>query len=196
MKQKLRMFAIHQIATSLQRTNNLNPRTIWYLALDESNRMKSTYFTMHPGKNPPLQNGCWLKYVFFLKGTGFTSSTFPIQPYFSQNQPATMTLNTGSPWTLWWTLNPKIEHEETPIHDAIIGYNKYVNYMDEGVGIQYLKHKGACTHEKIHWKSQIEDNLLILPWMHTNFCLQCNLVASIPLVITNLWYLLQLFGHF
>ena len=31
---------------------------------------------------------------------GFTSSTFPIQPEFSQNQPAAITLNTGSPQTL------------------------------------------------------------------------------------------------
>jgi hypothetical protein len=37
---------------------------------------------------------------FFCKSTGFTSSTFPIQPDFSQNQPATITLNTGSPRTL------------------------------------------------------------------------------------------------
>jgi hypothetical protein len=37
---------------------------------------------------------------FFLKGTGFTSSTFPIQPDFSQNQPAASTLNTGSPRAL------------------------------------------------------------------------------------------------
>ena len=36
---------------------------------------------------------------FFL-GTGFTSSTFLIQPDFSQNQPATITPNTGSPRTL------------------------------------------------------------------------------------------------
>jgi hypothetical protein len=51
MKQKLCLFAIHQITTSLQRTNNLNPRTRWHPALDESNQMKSTYFTIHPG-NP------------------------------------------------------------------------------------------------------------------------------------------------
>jgi hypothetical protein len=37
---------------------------------------------------------------FVFEGTGFTSSTFPIQPDFSQNQPATITLNTGSPQTL------------------------------------------------------------------------------------------------
>jgi hypothetical protein len=36
----------------------------------------------------------------FLKSTGFTSSTFPIQPDFSQNQPATITLYTGSTRTL------------------------------------------------------------------------------------------------
>jgi hypothetical protein len=70
--------------------------------LDESDRMKSAYFTIHPGKHSPPQNGCWLKSVFFLsyKSTGFTSSTFPIQPDFSQNQPAAMILNTGSPQTL------------------------------------------------------------------------------------------------
>ena len=103
MKQKLRMFAIHQTATSLQRTNNLNPRTRWYPALDESNRMKSAYFTIHhnsSGKNPPPQNGDWLKSGLFFKSTGFTSSTFPLQPDFSQNQPAAITLNTGSPRTL------------------------------------------------------------------------------------------------
>jgi hypothetical protein len=67
MKQKLRLFAIHQTATSLQRTDNLNPGTKWYPALDESNRMQSAYFTIHPGENPPPQNGCRLKSAFFLK---------------------------------------------------------------------------------------------------------------------------------
>jgi hypothetical protein len=67
MKQKLRLFAIHQTATSLQRTNNPNPRTRWYPTLDESNWMKSAYFTIHPGKNPPPQNGCQLKSVSFFK---------------------------------------------------------------------------------------------------------------------------------
>ena len=54
--------------------------------------MKSTYFTIHPGKSPPPENDCWLKSVFCVfKSTGFTSSTFPIQP-------AAMTLtNTGCP---------------------------------------------------------------------------------------------------
>ena len=37
---------------------------------------------------------------FLFKSTGFTSSTFPIQPDFSQNQPAAITLNIGSPRTL------------------------------------------------------------------------------------------------
>jgi hypothetical protein len=36
----------------------------------------------------------------FFKSAGFTSSTISIQPDFSQNQPAAITLNTGSPWTL------------------------------------------------------------------------------------------------
>jgi hypothetical protein len=67
MKQKLRLFAIHQTATSLQRTYNLNPRSRWYPALDESNRMKSTYFIIYLGKNPPPQNGCRLKSVLLLK---------------------------------------------------------------------------------------------------------------------------------
>jgi hypothetical protein len=73
MQQKLRMFAIHQTATSLQRTYNLNPRTTWCPALDESNRMKFAYFTIHSGKNHPHQNDCRLKsdffyfFIFFIK---------------------------------------------------------------------------------------------------------------------------------
>ena len=63
--------------------------------------MKSAYFIIHLGKNPPPQNGCRLKSIFlFIKNADFTSSTFPIQLDFSQNQPATITLNTGSPRTL------------------------------------------------------------------------------------------------
>ena len=69
MKQKLRLFTIHQTATSLRHTVNLNPRTRWYPALDESNRMKSAYFTIHPGKNLPPQNGCRLKSILFLKAS-------------------------------------------------------------------------------------------------------------------------------
>jgi hypothetical protein len=65
MKQKIRMLAIHQTATSLQLTNNLNPRTRWYPNLDKPNWMKSAYFTIHLGKNPPPQNGCQLKSGFF-----------------------------------------------------------------------------------------------------------------------------------
>ena len=61
--------------------------------------MKSAYFTIHPGKNPPPQNGCRLISNFFLN-TGFASSTFPIQPDFSQNQLAVIAINTGSPRTL------------------------------------------------------------------------------------------------
>jgi hypothetical protein len=46
--------------------------------------MKYAYLTIHPGKNPPPQNSCRLKSVFFflflfsfLKAPVFTSSTFP-----------------------------------------------------------------------------------------------------------------------
>ena len=71
MKQKLRLSNIHQIATSLQQTHSLNPRTRWYPTLNESNRMKSAYFTIHLGKNPPPQNSCELKsffhFLFFQK---------------------------------------------------------------------------------------------------------------------------------
>jgi hypothetical protein len=65
MKQKLRMLAIHQTATSLQRTYNLNSRTKSYLVLDESKHMKPVYFTIHPGKIPSPQNGCRLNLLFF-----------------------------------------------------------------------------------------------------------------------------------
>jgi hypothetical protein len=61
--------------------------------------MKSAYFTIHPGKISSSSK--WLpveiRFVFVFKNTGFTSSTFPIQPDFSQDQPATH--NTGSPRT-------------------------------------------------------------------------------------------------
>jgi hypothetical protein len=61
--------------------------------------MKSAYFKTHPDKNPPPQ---WLpvEIRFFFGSTGFASSTFPIQPDFSQNQLAAITLKTGSPRTL------------------------------------------------------------------------------------------------
>jgi len=122
MKQKLRSFDIHQTATSLQRTYNLNPTTIWYPALNESNQMKSTYFTIHPGKNPPPQNGCRLKsvfiHLFIFKSTDFTSSTFPIQPNFPQNHPAAITLNTRSPRTL---VCPPFTHEGRVGMDEYVG---------------------------------------------------------------------------
>ena len=68
--------------------------------------MKSAYFTFHPGKNPPPQNGCRLKFVLFFKNIGFTFSTFPIQPDFSRHQPAAITLNTGSPQISPWRSSP------------------------------------------------------------------------------------------
>jgi hypothetical protein len=69
--------------------------------------MKTTYFIIHLGENYPPQNGCQLKSFFSsssFQSTGFTSSTFPIQPDFLQNQPAAITLNTGSHRTLDQTL--------------------------------------------------------------------------------------------
>jgi hypothetical protein len=62
-------------------------------------RWKSAFFIIHPGKIPP-QYCCRWKSDLFFKSTGFTTSTFPIQLDFSQNQPAAITLNTGSPRTL------------------------------------------------------------------------------------------------
>jgi hypothetical protein len=99
MKLKFRMFVIHRTATSLQRTDNLNPRIRWYPALDESNRMKSAYFTMHPGKILLLKMVVNWNPVF-LKALVSHSPLFPIQPDFSQNKSAATTLNIGSPWTL------------------------------------------------------------------------------------------------
>ena len=91
MKQKLRLFTIHQTVASLQQTNILNPSNIWYPALDESNRMEYAYFIIHQGEILLLKMVAnWNP--FFKKSTGFTSSTFPIQPDFSQNQPAVITL--------------------------------------------------------------------------------------------------------
>jgi len=77
MKQKLCLFTIHQTATSLQRAYNLNLRTRWYPTLDESNRMKTAYFTIHPGKSPPPQKGCQLKSSFFFWKHRFHILQFP-----------------------------------------------------------------------------------------------------------------------
>ena len=127
MKQKLRLFDIHQTTTSLRRTHNLNPRTKWYPGLDESNRMKSTYFIIQPAKNPPPQNGCRLKSrFFFFKSTGFTSSTFPIQPNSPQNQPVAITLNTGfSPDIGVW---PPL-HTQRNSEDGWIWWRKWMKTM-------------------------------------------------------------------
>jgi hypothetical protein len=76
MKQKLRLFAIHQTATNLQWTDNLNPRTRWYPVLDESNRTKSA---SHNSSRVKIR---LLKVVaswnpFFLESTGFHILHFP-----------------------------------------------------------------------------------------------------------------------
>jgi len=106
MKQKLHSFAIHQAATSLQRTDNLNLRTRWYPVLDETNHMTYAYFIIHLGLSSSSE---WFPVeIRFkkIKSTCFTSSTFPIQADFSQNQPAAITLNTCSPRTLDWLSIP------------------------------------------------------------------------------------------
>jgi hypothetical protein len=105
MKEKLHLFAIHQTATSLQRTDDLNPRTILYPALDESNWMKSAYFIINPGRKPPPQNGCQLKSGFFLKAPVSHPPLSQFNRTFQQNQPAAITLNTGSPQTLLLSIN-------------------------------------------------------------------------------------------
>jgi hypothetical protein len=99
------------------RFERLKPRTRRYPALDESNRMKSAYFTIHPGKNPTSQNDFWLKSVF-LESTGFTSSTFPIQSDFSKKP-------TGLHYTKYWTLiSPSFfRRGQTPrrtTHDTVL----------------------------------------------------------------------------
>jgi hypothetical protein len=78
--------------------------------------MQTAYITIHRGKNPPPQNGSWLKSVFLIKSTGFTSSTFPTQPDFSQNQPDFITLNICSSRTLIIII--------VRISSRIINYNK------------------------------------------------------------------------
>ena len=64
-------------------------QTGWNPSISQFIHVKIILLKMVPDWNP-----------FFFKSTGFISSTFPIQPDFSQNQPATITLNTGSPRTL------------------------------------------------------------------------------------------------
>ena len=121
MKQKLRLFTIDQTARSLQRTYNLNPRPIWYPALDESNPMKSAYFTIHRVNILLLKMVVgWNPFCFF-KSTSFTSSTFPIQQDFSQNQPVAIILDIDSPRTL-----SEREQKDLPklVMGEIFGHNR------------------------------------------------------------------------
>ena len=55
-------------------------------------------------------------YLFILN-IGFTSSTFPIRPDFSQNQLAAITLNTGSPKSLAPMPRPRLQ---VPLFAAIL----------------------------------------------------------------------------
>jgi hypothetical protein len=64
--------------------------------------MKSTYFTNPSGEKSSSSKWLPVEIRFLFKSTGFTSSTFSIQPDFPQNQPAAITLYTGSPRTLGW----------------------------------------------------------------------------------------------
>jgi hypothetical protein len=97
MKQKRRVFAIHRTATSLQRTYKINPRTRRYTALDESNRMKSVYFTIHLGKNPPLQESKWLHVEILFLHIYFKKHRFHI-PHFP-NSTGLFTKPTGRHYT-------------------------------------------------------------------------------------------------
>jgi hypothetical protein len=77
--------------------------------------MKPAYFTSHPDKKPRLKS------VFFERHrTGFTSSTFPIPPDFSPNQPAAITLNTGSPRTLILHFIPAGGEERSPTTGTVL----------------------------------------------------------------------------
>ena len=62
---------------------------------------------------------------FSFKSTGFTSSTFPIQLEFSQNQPAAITLNTGSPRTLFLLL-----HMETALLLYLHSVSSYQSHVE------------------------------------------------------------------
>jgi hypothetical protein len=87
--------------------------------------MKTAYITIHRGKNPPPQNGSRLKSVFLIKSTGFTSSTFPTQPDFSQNQPDVITLNICSSLTLIIIIVALATSSSTTTR-AMSGENRYL----------------------------------------------------------------------
>ena len=57
---------LHVLLCIYSKIHHVIYSTGWYLALDESNRMKSAYFTSHPSKFPPPQmvNG-WNPFCFF-----------------------------------------------------------------------------------------------------------------------------------
>ena len=83
-------------------------QTGWNPSISQFIHVKIILLKMVPDWNP-----------FFFKSTGFISSTFPIQPDFSQNQPAAITLNTGSPRTLMWREKKKWKWFDCPILEDV-----------------------------------------------------------------------------
>jgi hypothetical protein len=109
------------------------------------------------------------------KSTGFTSSTFPIQPDFSQNQPAAITLNTGSPRTL--VCGGLLEIEAT-------------SHMSQGLWPR--KHEGpqlsskVCSNSLInmvywnlHWAYLLEVGMTQIPTNHETFFILCHVGINV-----------------
>ena len=74
---ELRQFANTKPLQAYKWTTNLNPRTVWYPTLDESNRMKSVYFTIHPGAKPSSSKWLLVEIHFFYKKRQFHILHFP-----------------------------------------------------------------------------------------------------------------------
>jgi hypothetical protein len=140
--------------------------------------MKFTYFRIHPGKNPP-QNGCRLKFVIFFKSTSFTSSTFPIQPDFSQNQPAAITLNTGSPRT-WECASHLSNIKAYTIHIILFLVNPTLNLLLKVPNWSSLRHLRRTGNKSI-W-----DQVYMLDGWDIRLYIYDNLLHIRPSVDVNI----------
>ena len=90
------------------------------------------------------------------KSTGFTSSTFPIQPDIPQNQPAAITLNTGSPRTLG-VVTPPWRMENYHCRPHVVRIYALFTHLD-------LKSVGLLTKRSDpRWKKQphVENNITL-----------------------------------
>ena len=169
------------------------------MALDEPNQMKSAYFTVYPGRNPPPQNGYRLKSVFFVKSNGFISSTFPIQlDFFTKPTGHHYTTYMFSPDIDLNRLCPKI----SPITVLCPLEQKWCMIIWEGTPIVWINDRllwwGLLTAKEWRGEPSLKFMLSsgVFDLSHLNTCVTILVQAHTHLVHLDegLWFLFTIFS--